>query len=134
MESANRSQQELQQATTLGLVSQLAGDVRELVKKEVELARTELRHDVRAEAKAAAGIGIAGMCTLLALQLMLAALVLALTAWLTPASAALAVAALVLAVGTVTGLVGWAKRVRKPIERTQRTLKEDARWMKEQTS
>ena len=39
--------------------------------------------------------------------------------------------AAVLAVGTIAGLVGWGKRVKKPLETTLRTLKEDARWAKE---
>jgi len=29
---------------------------------------------------------------------------------------------------TVAGLIGWGKRVKKPLEATRRTLKEDALW------
>jgi uncharacterized membrane protein YqjE len=82
----------------------------------------------------AGGLGVAGLCALLTLELLLVAVVLALMeggilpGW----AAALVVAAVVLAVGTGAGLWGWARRVRTPLDTTRRSLKEDVRWAKDQ--
>jgi hypothetical protein len=62
---------------------------------------------------------------------MLVACALALGKVLPEWAAALIVAGAVLAVGTIAGVVGWGKRVKKPMEATLRTLKEDALWAKE---
>jgi putative superfamily III holin-X len=45
--------------------------------------------------------------------------------------AGLIVSAAMLALGAAAGLVGWAKRVKRPLGLTQKTLKEDAQWAKE---
>ncbi len=42
------------------------------------------------------------------------------------------IAAVVLAIGTVAGLWGWARRVRKPMDATRSSLKDNVRWAKEQ--
>jgi uncharacterized membrane protein YqjE len=103
----------------------------ELAKKEIELAKVELKADVKAEVDMAKGLGVAGLCAIWAVSMMLVAVAMALGTALPEWAAALIVAAAVLAVGTVAGLVGWGKRVKKPLEATLRTLKEDARWAKE---
>jgi uncharacterized membrane protein YqjE len=116
------------------LVTEAARKASELARKEVELARTEVREDLRAEVRMAGSLGVAAVCALLAMQLLLTALVLGLMeAGLLPGwAAALAVAAVVLAVGAVAGLWGWAKRVRKPLDTTRRSLQDGVRWAKEQ--
>jgi uncharacterized membrane protein YqjE len=123
----------LQQRPTKDLVTDAARKLSTLARKEVELAKAELRQDIRAEVKMASGLGVAGVCALGALQLGLTAIVLALMeggvmpGW----AAALLVAAVVLAVGTAAGLWGWAKRVRKPLARTRTSMEENVRWAKE---
>jgi len=123
----------LRQRPTKDLVSEAARTVTALARKEVELAKAELRQDLRAEVRMASGLGVAGACALVALQLGLTAVVLALMqAGVMPGwAAALVVAAVVLAVGTVAGLWGWAKRVRKPLSRTRTSIEENVRWAKE---
>lgn len=118
---------------TKDLVTALARKASLLARKEVELAKAELKSDVRAEIKAASGLGAAGVCAILTLQLLLTAIVLALMeAGVLPGwAAALVVAAVVLAIGTIAGLVGWAKRVRKPMETTRRSVQDNVRWAKE---
>jgi hypothetical protein len=99
----------------------------------VALAKSEVKEDIRSEIRMASGLGVAGVCALMTLQLLLVALVLALSeadvmsGWL----AALVVAAVVLAIGTVAGWIGWAKRVKKPLDATRRTVEENVRWVKE---
>jgi uncharacterized membrane protein YqjE len=114
-------------------VTELARKASSLARKEVELAKSELRADLKTELSMASGLGIAGVCALLALALLLMALVLGLaeagvwSGW----AGALIVAAVVLAIGTVAGLVGWARRVRSPLQATRRTLEDDLRFAKE---
>jgi uncharacterized membrane protein YqjE len=119
---------------TRELVTELARKASLLARKEVELARAEIKEDVRREVKMAGGLGVAGLCALFAVQLMLVAVVLALMqAEILPGwAAALIVAAVVLAVGAGAGLWGWGRRVRKPLDTTRRSLQDDVRWAKEQ--
>jgi hypothetical protein len=124
----------LRQLRTRDLVGELARKASLLARKEVELAKADLRADVRREVRMASGLGVAGLCAVLVLQLLLVAIVLALMegevlpGW----AAALVVAAVVLAIGTGAGLWGWARRVQRPLDTTRRSLKEDVRWAKEQ--
>jgi hypothetical protein len=115
------------------LVAELAAKASLLAKKEIALAKSEAKEDLRREIRTASGLGVAGVCALCTLNLLLVAGVFALAeaevmrGWL----AALLVAAVVLVVGTAAGLVGWKKRVRDPLDATRRSLEENVRWAKE---
>ena len=113
------------------LVGHITESVVLLAKKEIELARAEIKKDLKAELGMVKGLGVAGVCALLTANLLLVTLVLGLGHFMADWLAGLLVSALVLAVGTVAGVVGWGKRVRNPLEATRRTLKEDAQWAKE---
>jgi hypothetical protein len=113
------------------LVGHVAQNALLLARKEIELARAEIRADLKAELTAAKGLGVAGVCALLTLAMMLVTITLALGHAMPEWLAGIIVTAAVLAVGTVAGLVGWGKRVKNPLEATRRTLKEDAQWAKE---
>lgn len=102
-----------------------------LAKKELELAKSELRSDLKKEVSMVKGLGVAGLCALWAVALMLVSVAFALATVMPGWAAALVVAGAVLAVGTIAGLVGWGKRVKSPMESTRRSLKEDALWAKE---
>jgi uncharacterized membrane protein YqjE len=122
--------------TARELVTELAQKASLLARKEVELAKVEAREQLRAEVKMASGLGVAGVCALLTVQLLLVSVVFALAeaeivrGWL----ASLIVAAVVLAIGTVAGLMGWKKRVRKPLPATRRSVQENVRWAKERVA
>lgn len=124
----------LRQMRTRDLVTEVAKKASLLARKEVELAKAELKADVRTEIRMASGLGVAGLCGIFTVELMLVAIVLALmeggvlAGW----AASLLVAAVVLAIGTAVGLWGWARRVKKPLDTTRRSLREDVRWAKEQ--
>jgi len=113
------------------LVAEIAGKAVELVSKEIDLAKAEFKADVQAEVATAKGLGVAGVCAICMLNLLLVAGVLALASVLPGWLAALAVAAAVLLVGVVVGLVGWAKRVKRPLGATRDSLKENVQWTKE---
>ena len=102
-----------------------------LAKKEIELARTEIKADLKAELGMVKGLGVAGVCALLTANMLLVSLTLGLGNFMAEWLAGLLVTAVVLTVGTIAGFVGWGKRVKNPLEATRRTLKEDAQWAKE---
>jgi hypothetical protein len=112
------------------LIAQTLGNATLLVKKEIELARAELRADLRSELAMVKGLGVAGICAFCTLNMILVCLALALATVMPGWSSALIVAAVVLAIGTVAGFVGWGKRVKDPLSATRRTLKEDFQWAK----
>jgi uncharacterized membrane protein YqjE len=124
----------LREVPTRDLVTEMARKASTLVRKEVELVKAEVREDLRAEVKMASGLGVAGLCGIFTVQLLLTAVVLALMeAGVLPGwAAALVVAAIVLAIGTAVGLWGWAKRVRKPLDTTRSSLQDNVKWAKEQ--
>ncbi len=113
------------------LVGHVIESATQLAKKEIELAKSELRADVQKEVAMVKGLGVAGLCAIWAVSLMLVACALALGKVIPDWAGALVVAGVVLAVGTAAGLMGWGKRVKTPLEATRRTLKEDALWAKE---
>ena len=113
------------------LVGHVIDNATQLAKKEIELAKSELKADIKAELATVKGLGVAGLCALWAVGMMLVAAALALGTVIPEWAAALIVAGVVLAVGTIAGLVGWKKRVKSPLEATRRSLKEDVLWAKE---
>jgi hypothetical protein len=121
-------------ASTAELVGRLAGEAKELVKKEVELAKAELRSEWKSELKMAAGFAVSAVAALVTVTLLFVALALALEQALPGGVSALVVAAGALVIGAVAGAIGWAYRVRKLLPRTQRTLKEDAQWVQQRVS
>jgi uncharacterized membrane protein YqjE len=124
---------DLKRLPTRDLVGELARTASQMARKEIELAKEEVRADIRAEIKMASGLGVAGVCALVTLTLLLVAIAFALmesgalSGWL----ATLILAAVVLAIGTVAGLWGWAKRVRQPLATTRHSMKENVRWAKD---
>ncbi|HZX95419.1 MAG TPA: phage holin family protein [Myxococcales bacterium] len=117
--------------TNRELVGHVVESATMLAKKEIELAKAELKADLKKEVAMAKGLGVAGLCALWTVSMMLVAGAMALGTVLPEWAAALIVAAGVLAVGSIAGLVGWGKRVKEPLEATRRSLKEDALWAKE---
>jgi hypothetical protein len=113
------------------LIKTVMQKVAELAKTELELAKTELRADVKAEAAAAKGLGIAAIAGLAALNLLLVTAVFALAQVMPGWGAGLLVSGVVLLIAVVAGVTGWGKRVKDPLRRIRRDLKEDVQWTKE---
>jgi hypothetical protein len=116
---------------TAGLIRTLASQVEILVKKEIDLAKTELSADLRTEAKMAGGLGIAAIAALTTLNLLFVTVILALSAVLPAWGAGLVVTGVMLAFALIVAAVSWRRRVQTPLARTRRTWKENARWTKE---
>lgn len=120
--------------STVALIKEITTEVANLAKKQIELATTELKADLRAEATVLGGLGVAALAAVTTLNLLLVTVVLALArvmpgmrGWL----AGLLVSAFMLLVTVSVGWFAWNKRVRSPMARTRRTVKEDLEWSKE---
>lgn len=113
------------------LVGEISREASLLVRKEVDLARAEMKADLRSEVKAAIGLGVAAVAALMVLAMLLVAAAMGLAYVLPAWGAALIVAGVMLALGVVIGLIGWKTLVRRPLGTTVQTLKDDIRWTKE---
>lgn len=122
---------ETQSLSTRQLLTRLFETVSLLVTKEVELARAEIRADVKAELSMVTLLIAAGVVGVFCVNMLLVSAVFALTVWMPGWLAALAIAGLLLAIGGVLALVGWQQRVSAPLAVTRKTVKEDMQWAKE---
>ena len=115
----------------LALLRQLLQTASLLIKKEVELARTELKADLQAQLVMAKRLAVAAVLALLGINLLLVAVVFALARVMPGWLAALALGVLLLAVGGAIGLKAWRGRVSAPLAATRKHVKEDLEWAKE---
>lgn len=112
------------------LLSDISHRVKLLATKQVELAQAEIKSDMKSEIAMAKSLGIAAVCGLLGLNMLLVAAALALATMVPGWAAALIVAAPLIVLGIAMGAIGWAKRVKKPLEVTRASLKENFEWAK----
>ena len=122
---------ETQALSTRQLLTRLLETVSLLVTKEVELARAELKADLKAELDMVKLLVAAGVVAVFGVNMLLVGAVFALTVWIPGWLAALGVAVLLLAIGGLLALIGWKRRVSAPLAVTRKTVKEDMQWAKE---
>jgi hypothetical protein len=120
--------------STRQLVAEITGKVSLLVKKEVELAKAEVKANVESELATVKAVAAAAIVGLLAINLLLVAGVLALAMTMPGWLAALIVGGVMLIVAIAVGFVGWSWRVTTPLAVTRQTLKEDLQWTKERVA
>jgi hypothetical protein len=117
--------------STAQLLKQIAAQGSLLVKKHIELGKSEFKADARTEAKVAGGLGIAAVGAIIMVTLLLVTVVLALAQVLPGWAAGLIVSGfMALVVAAVAG-VSWSRRVRRPLQRSRRELQKDIRFTKE---
>jgi len=63
----------LQSMSNRELIGQVIDSAKQLAKKEIELAKAELRADLKAEVATVKGLGVAGLCAIWAVGMMLVA-------------------------------------------------------------
>jgi hypothetical protein len=118
--------------TAADLLSQLAGDLSGLVRKEAELVRTELTEKANTAGKAVGEIAAGALLMVAALLVLLQAVVLGLSKFMDPAWAALLVGGVVAIVGYIALKAGM--KMLKPEsltpDRSARQLQKDAQFMK----
>jgi uncharacterized membrane protein YqjE len=113
------------------LIGEITAKATLLAKKEVELAKTELKADLTSELSTVKGLGLAVLVGILGLNMFLVSLVLALAAYIPGWLAALLIGGVLVIVAGILGYASWTRRVRSPLATTRQTLKEDAQWAKE---
>jgi uncharacterized membrane protein YqjE len=127
----------LQPDKSLGeLFSQLTSDLGHLFKQEVQLAKTEARDELKQVGKGTGMLAGAGLCAWLALVMLSFMLAWLLDKGLDRAVSFLLVGLLWVVVAAILAMVGkqHLARAKRPLPETVRTLKEDAEWVKAQTS
>jgi Putative Actinobacterial Holin-X, holin superfamily III len=117
--------------STVELIKEITAEVGRLAQKQIELAKTEIKADLAAEAKTVGGLGIAALAGLTTVNLLLVTLVLVLARSIAPWAAGLLVSGLTLAVAGIVAGLAWNKRVRSPLARTRHTLNDDVQWTKD---
>lgn len=115
------------------LLSDMTQDVSNLVRKELELAREEVKAEVQHAGDAAKFLGAAGFLAYLAVLMLVFAAAWALDAILPTGLAFLIVGIVLGIVAAVLGLRGRdrLKTIEPKPEQTIETLKEDAQWLSE---
>jgi len=136
--TTNREQatRPLQPDKSLGeLFGQLTGDMGHLFRQEVQLAKTEARQEIRQAGKGAGMLAGAGLSAWLALVMLSLTLAWLLDKGLDRAVSFLLVGLLWVVVAAVLASIGKRQMsAAKPLPETVQTLKEDAQWVKAQTS
>ena len=121
----------LESAPTGDLLKQLFRQTGDLLKKEMELAKAEIRGTVRSVATMTIGFVVAAVFAILGIGFLGAAAVLALASRIPAWESALIVGFAMIVVGAIVGFAAKSKGAEKPLERTKKTLKEDVQWAKE---
>ena len=132
MNPVNGDAARVQTLSTRELLGEITGKAALLARKEIELAKTEIKADLRSQIAMAKGLGIAALAVLLGLNLLLVAAVIALAPYVTPWLGALVLGGALVLVGGIVGYVSWTRRISNPLALTRKTLKEDVQWAKEQ--
>jgi len=117
------------------LFGDLGSDLGTLVRKEIDLAKTETRQEVRRATQAGASFATAAVAGLLFLSFASAALAWLLDQWMNTALAFLIVA-LIWAVVAAVAVSAGKRRAQQiePMPQTVESLKEDMEWAKQQKS
>jgi hypothetical protein len=122
------------QQSTLELVRGIASDSGTLVRQEIQLAKQEITEAIMARVKAAAAFGAAGVFMLAALLFGARAIASALDNVMPQWAAMLIVAGGLVLIGGMAAMFGLMRIKGPPLapEETQRTIKEDVEWAREQ--
>ena len=115
------------------VVSDIFGNVQDIVRAELQLARTETRNELKHARSGIVLVSVAAMGGLLAAFFVLLCVVDALSLVVPPWAAALIVGvALALAAGVVldVGIRRFGRRGPQPLPKTRRTMQENVEWTK----
>jgi hypothetical protein len=121
---------ELSGLSTRELLARIADEVKALVKVEVELAKAEVKSDLRSEIVMAKGLGAGALLGYAGIVMLLVAATFALANVVVGWAAALMVAGAVLVPAAASAAFGWSKRVKHPMGATRRQVTETMGWAK----
>jgi uncharacterized membrane protein YqjE len=114
------------------LIAEILGKSAALGKREVELARAEIKADLLSQVAMVKAFAVAAVLALLALNLLLVAIVAVLSVYMPFWLSALLVAGVLLLAAGLLGWVTWSWRLTAPLAVTRRRLRRDLKWVKEQ--
>jgi len=117
-----------QQTSTAALLKEALDGTKELVRIEIELARADVKDEIRRSKRAAIGFAVAFVAVFLVVCMLSVALVLALGG---TARVALLVAAGSLLAGAAAAFAGYTLLPKQPLGRTRQRLQLDANQFKE---
>lgn len=117
--------------STFALVKEIIVQTRLLARKQVQLARTELKADARTEAKVAGGLGLAAVGAVITLTLLLVSAALALALVLPAWAAGLIVSGVVALAAAIVAGISWHRRVRRPLQHSRQELQTNVRLARE---
>jgi hypothetical protein len=117
--------------SNLQLIKEIISQVSLLAKRQIELAKAEIRADVRAEARVAGGLGLAAVGAIIVATLLLVTAALALSLVLPGWAAGLIVTGVVAIAVALVALFSWRRRVRTPLQHSRDELKQDVRFARE---
>jgi hypothetical protein len=123
---------EVSKLSTPELVARIAQDAQDLVKAEIQLAKSELRSTVQGVGAVAKRMAVAGVLALGAYFTLLGAAVAGLSLVLETWAAALIVGGVLLVSALLLAMLGARAAPKSPLERTRRSIQEDLKLAKEQ--
>jgi uncharacterized membrane protein YqjE len=134
--STSRAAEQADERSLGEIVHDIAGDLSTLVRQELDLAKTEMKEEATRAGRGVGLLGGAGVAGHLMQIFLSLALTYLLDNWMPVELAALITAGLWLIVAAVLGVKGRKalQQTNPQLPETQRSLKEDARWAKQQTS
>jgi hypothetical protein len=118
---------DMRSLSTGELVSGLLRETRTLIEHEVELAKAEMRENLKAQLALVKWFGVALVAALCFVETVFMTAALALSTVLSPWLAGALVAGFLLVVAIVATVVGWSRK-EAPLETTRKTLKESWDW------
>jgi uncharacterized membrane protein YqjE len=118
----------LEEASTADLVREALDEAKELIRVEIEIARSEVEMELARAKRAAIGFGVALVAGVLVLCMLAVAVVLAFGGTVL---AAIVVAGVMLVVAGAAAYTGYTLFPKKPLERTRDRLKSDVSQLKE---
>lgn len=129
MQASNNSNKSLGE-----LFSDLSGDLSSLMRKEVQLAKTEMSENISRTVKNAILLVVAAVFVVFALFALIVAAIYGLSTVVAPWLAALIVAGALLVIAGALAMIGLnaLKKASLAPKETVRTLQEDVQWAKQQ--
>lgn len=118
----------LEEASTGDLVREVLDEAKELVRLEVQIAKSEVEKEIASAKKAALGFGVAFVVAQLVLSTLIVALVLALGA---TAGVALAISGALFVLTAALAFLGYAALPKKPLGPIRQRIETDVRQLKE---
>jgi hypothetical protein len=122
-------------ATTTEVIQNIAGNIGDIVRSEVQLAKAEVRHEAMKAARGGGMLAAGAVLGLFGLGFIFWTIAAGLTLWMPVWAASLIVGVALLAVAGALAMVGLnrLRNVRAKPEQTIESVKEDVQWIKSRT-